>query len=372
MIKITWVGITTLILILFLTALASTASAEEVQLSPEEELGKLLYFDTELSTPRGQSCASCHDPEFGFAEPHQNLPVSQGVLPNMFGNRNSPSAAYASYSPDFSYTYDDEGQILYYGGQFWDGRADNLIEQAKGPFLNPLEMHNPNKLTVIQNIRISDYAGLFEEVYGSGALDNVDTAYDYTAEAIAAYESSAEVNKFSSRYDKYLAGEYTLSEEEILGLDLFNEKALCSECHPSSGNEPIFTDFTYDNLGVPRNSGNPFYSLPKAFNPQKSAYIDLGLGGNGRTEIVTPENEEGKMKVPTLRNIGKTAPYTHNGYFASLEELVHFYNTRDVELKGWPAPEVATNVNTEELGNLELSDAEEKAIVAFLRTLDDE
>jgi len=322
-----------------------------------------------LSTPNDQSCASCHDPEFGFADPDQNLPVSQGVLPRMFGNRNSPSAAYASYSPDFTYDYDD-GQIIYYGGQFWDGRADNLTEQAKGPFLNPLEMHNPSKLTVVQDIRISDYADLFEEVYGPGALDNVDTAYDYTAEAIAAYENSTEVNKFSSRYDQSLTGEYTLSDEEALGLELFNGKANCSECHSSIGNEPVFTDFTYDNLGVPRNPDNPFYSLPKTFNPLRSAYIDLGLGGSGRAGV-DADAEKGKMKVPTLRNIGKTAPYTHNGYFTNLEDLVHFHNTRDVESEGWPAPEVAENVNIEELGDLGLNDTEEKAIVAFLDTLND-
>jgi len=287
----------------------------------------------------------------------------------MFGNRNSPTVAYASYSPDFG-AKEVDGQITYSGGQFWDGRADNLTEQAKGPFLNPLEMHNPNKLTVVQDIRISDYAGTFEKVYGEGALDDVETAYDYTADAIAAYEGSTEVNKFSSRYDQSFTGE-ELSDKEKLGLELFNGKALCSECHSSTGDEQVFTDFTYENMGVPRNPDNPFYSLPKAFNPLRSAYIDLGLGGSGRNEIVDPENEVGKMKVPTLRNIGKTAPYTHNGYFPNLENLVHFYNTRDVESEGWPAPEVAANVNTD-VGDLGLTDEEEKAIVAFLLTLDDE
>ena len=97
----------------------------------------------------------------------------------------------------------------------------------------------------------------------------------------------------------------------------------------------VFTDFTYDNLGVPRNPDNPFYSLPKAFNPLRSAYIDLGLGGSGRTGV-DAEAEKGKMKVPTLRNIGKTAPYTHNGYFTNLEDLVHFYNTRDVSQRDGP------------------------------------
>ncbi|AAM06284.1 TPA: cytochrome-c peroxidase [Methanosarcina acetivorans] len=366
------IGTTTLISILFLTALAVTASAEEVQLSQKEELGKLLFFDESLSMPRGQSCASCHDPDFGFTDPDQDIPVSQGVIPILFGNRNAPSAAYATYSPNFSYTYDDSGQIIYYGGQFWDGRADNLTEQAKGPLLNPLEMHNPNKRTVVMSIRRSDYADLFEEVYGPCSLNNVDVAFDYAADAIAVYESSEEVNTFSSRYDEYLEGEYTLSDEEKLGLELFNGKALCSGCHISSGSEPIFTDFTYDNLGVPKNPDNPFYSIPRVYNPLRSAYVDLGLGGSGRTEITDPEGEEGKMKVPTLRNIGKTAPYTHNGYFTNLEDIVHFYNTRDVASEGWPEPEVAANVNTEEMGDLGLNDSEERAIVAFLLTLDDE
>ena len=122
---------------------------------------------------------------------------------------------------------------------------------------------------------------------------------------------------------------------------------------------------------MPRNPDNPFYSLPKAFNPLRSAYIDLGLGGSGRTGV-DAEAEKGKMKVPTLRNIGKTAPYTHNGYFTNLEDLVHFFNTRDVTSEGWPAPEVAANVNTEELGDLMLNDTEEDAIVAFMGTLNDE
>ena len=223
-----------------------------------------------------------------FTDPDQDIPVSQGVIPILFGNRNAPSAAYATYSPNFSYTYDDSGQIIYYGGQFWDGRADNLTEQAKGPLLNPLEMHNPNKRTVVMSIRRSDYADLFEEVYGSCSLNNIDAAFDYAADAIAVYESSAEVNKFSSTYDEYLAGEYTLSDEEKLGLELFNGKALCSGCHISSGSEPIFTDFTYDNLGVPKNLDNPFYSIPRVYNPLRSAYVDLGLGGSSRTEITDP------------------------------------------------------------------------------------
>ena len=340
----------------------------------EEELGKLLYFDTNLSTPTGQSCASCHEPTAGFADPDSELPVSQGVLPqNRFGNRNSPTAAYATFSPEFGI---DEDGDTYVGGQFWDGRAKDLVEQAKGPFLNPLEMNNPSKLAVIVKVKNSEYADFFEEVTHVNPKDlsknNVEQAYNAVAEAIAAYESSAEVNQFSSRYDAYVATGTGLSDVEARGLELFNsEKAKCSQCHPSEPgpyeeNNALFTDYTYDNLGTPKNLDNPFYDLPKTFNPAGANFIDYGLGG-----ILKADDEMGKFKVPTLRNIAVTSPYMHNGVFDDLTEVVNFYNTRDDPNANWPAPEVAQTVNVGELGNLGLTAEEVTAIVAFMNTLTD-
>jgi cytochrome c peroxidase len=348
--------------------LAALSLAGANSLTPEEELGRFLYFDENLSTPPGQSCASCHHPDAGFADPDTDLPVSQGVLPkNRFGNRNSPSAAYAAFSPDFHY---DAVESLYVGGQFWDGRAANLVEQAKGPFLNPLEMNNPNKLNVIIKIRDSDYDELFEQVYGPGALDDVEAAYDQMAIAIAAFERTEELNQFSSKYDYYLDGTDTLTAQELRGLELFEaeDKGNCAACHPSqlgpSDEPPLFTDFTYDNLGVPKNLDNLFYYLPPAFNPDGENFIDYGLGG-----VLGLAEEMGKVKVPTLRNIAVTPPYMHNGVFQTLEEVVDFYNTRDVE--PWPPPEVPDNVNTDELGDLGLTDQEVDDIVAFMMTLTD-
>jgi cytochrome c peroxidase len=349
---------------------SSTDMVEDDGLAPEERLGKLLYFDTNLSTPPGQSCSSCHTPEAGFTDPDFESPVSQGVLPqSRFGNRNSPTAAYAAFSPDFHY---DEEEGLYIGGQFWDGRAANLVEQAKGPFLNILEMNNPDKQTVIISIRHAEYADLFKEVYGERALDDVEAAYDLVAQAIATFEATDEVNSFSSKFDCFLAGNAILSEQELLGLELFNaeDKGNCAACHPSEpgpySDHPLFTDFSYDNLGVPRNPDNPFYSLPAAFNPDGEDFIDLGLGG-----VLGEEEELGKMKVPTLRNIAITTPYMHNGVFTTLHEVVNFYNTRDLPGAGWDPPEVSENVNTDELGNLGLTTEEVDAIVAFMETLTD-
>jgi cytochrome c peroxidase len=140
----------------------------------------------------------------------------------------------------------------------------------------------------------------------------------------------------------------------------------------------LFTDFTYDNLGVPRNPENPFYHMTPNYNPDGEDWIDFGLGGFLMSAGYGPEvwePELGKHKVPTLRNVDlRPEPdfvkaFGHNGFFKSLEEIVNFYNTRDVD--DWPPPEVGENVNTDELGNLGLTAEEEAAIVAFMRTLSD-
>lgn len=337
-----------------------------------ELVGKLIFFDPNLSNPPGQSCASCHTPDIGFSEPNAEFPVSQGANPNLFGSRNSPSAAYAAFSPNFHL---DEDEGIYEGGQFWDGRAANLEEQAKEPFLNPLEMGMEDEAAVIEAVQASNYAELFELVFGADIWDDTMTAYDAVASAIADFEQSDEVNRFTSKYDYYLAGKATLSEQEQRGLAAFEDESRgnCAACHPSTdaddGTPPLFTDFTYDNLGVPRNPNNPFYDLGPELNPDGEDFIDLGLGG-----VLEDSSLNGLFKVPTLRNIALTAPYMHNGVFSTLEEVVRFYSTRDVGTADgtpWPEPEVAENVNDEELGDLGLTEAEIDDIVVFLFTLTD-
>ena len=364
----------TLILALFALCVAIAPAAAQIptlefdgyDLELLTQLGRLLYFDTNLSTPPGQSCASCHTPEAGFADPDQSLPVSDGAIVVRFGNRNAPTAAYAAFSPQFHF---DEEEGLYVGGQFWDGRATDLIAQAKGPFLNPVEMNNPSESIVVKKVRRSDYAQLFEMVFGPNAFDDEMQAYHDIAVAIAAFESSPEVNTFSSKYDAFLAGEAELTAQEAFGLELYEGKALCNACHPNElgmgGESPLFTDFTYDNLGVPKNWDNPFLTLAPLFNPDGMDFVDPGLAG-----FVGDPAELGKHKVPTLRNIALTAPYMHNGFFTELRDVVDFYSSRDVDPM-WPAPEVAENVNVDELGNLGLTEDEIDAVTAFLMTLTD-
>ena len=333
----------------------------------KEHLGKLLFFETSLSTPPGQACSTCHDPKVAFADPETNLPVSRGARPGLYGNRNDMPVAYAAFIPPLHY---DEEEEVWIGGLFWDGRANSLAEQAQGPPLNPLEMANPDIQTIAEKLRALSYAALFTEVYGPDALSSPDTAFTNMADAIEAYEKTSEVSSFSSKYDLWLRGEAELSEQEQRGLKLFEaeDKGNCAACHPSKpsedGSPPIFTDFTYDNLGTPRNPENPFYSLPAEFNPEGFAFVDLGLG----VTVNDPE-QNGKFRVPTLRNAAVTPPYMHNGVFKTLFTVAAFYNTRDVA--GWPAPEVAENENREELGKLGLTNLELEDLVAFLRTLTD-
>ncbi len=357
----------------------------------EQKLGRLLYSDISLSLGKNQSCETCHSlekikladgtklPSPGFVDPVNvttRAITSAGSVSGKFGGLNAPSAGYAAFSPT---RYYDDAEGLWIGGQFWNGRAKTLEDQAKGPFLNPAEMAMPSRWAVISEIKKNvDYVQMFNRVYGVNlndipsnllaesddtAPDLVYVAYDRVASAIAAFERSSTFNKFNSKFDAVQAGIATFTQQEEAGMVLFAGKAQCALCHvmePAVGPDgklypPVFTDFTYDNIGVPRTTaihGNP--------------QPDIGLGAT-----TGDAGDNGKHKVMSLRNIEMTAPYGHNGYFLSLEHIVHFYNTRDVPEEGWAVPEVGENVNHSELGDLQLTREEEGAVVAFLKTLTD-
>jgi cytochrome c peroxidase len=371
--RLLWVVGLTMALLLVVVAVSVQA---QDGLTPQEQLGKSLFFDTNLSTPSGQACAGCHAPQVGWTGPDQAINVGgavyEGAVAGRFGNRKPPASAYAGDSPILHW----DG-TKWVGGMFWDGRAtgwtlgDPLAEQALGPFLNPAEQNNASPQVVIDKVLASSYKDMFLQVCTD---PDTNQRYECIGRAIAAYERSGEVSQFTSKYDYWLKGEAKLTGQEQRGLALFRGKGKCAACHE----EPLFTDFTYDNLGAPKNSMNPFYHMP--YNSDGENWVDSGLGdflkAAGYAETVWGP-EWGKQKVPTLRNVDLrptnkfVKAYGHNGYFKSLEEIVHFYNTRDVPGAGWPAPEVAANLNTTELGNLGLNHGEELAIVAFLRTLSD-
>jgi cytochrome c peroxidase len=352
-------------------------------LSNEELLGKRLFFDTNLSHPTGQSCGSCHAPQNAFTDPDQNHATSEGVNPGLFGNRNTPTASYAAFSPDFHF---DATEGLWVGGQFLDGRSATLEHQAQQPFLNPNEMANIDRAQVVNKVKNGSNAGLFQQVYGPNAFADVDAAYVNISNAIAAFERTPEVSPFSSRFDYFLRGKVNLTQKEQRGLNVFNDpnKGNCAACHISESPDggatpPLFTDFTYDNIGIPTNFDSGWLTNPN--NPDGVNAIDLGLGA-----VVGDPDLDGAFKVSTLRNLELTAPYGHNGYFTSIEQIVDFYATRDVKpvcsdpatpaadallLGCWPAAEVPHTMNLDELGNLPLTAQDKEDMVDFLKTLTD-
>jgi len=405
------------LLLLAFCAGETTQDIESTQeLSKLESLGKKLFFDANLSSPPGQSCATCHAPSAGWTGPDSAINIKgavyEGALKGRFGNRKPPTSAYAGASPILAYTQDeDNDEEVFVGGMFWNGRAsgwnlqDPLAEQAQGPFLNPLEQNMADSLAVVTAVQESEYADLFEEVWGEGSLDaekDLKAVYDRIGRSIAAYERSFEVNPYSSKFDVFWknaneAGKDAalideenwekykgmgLSDDEVEGLMLFATKGLCAECHVltpgPNGEPPLFTDFTYDNLGTPRNPENPFYAMDAEWNPDGPDWKDLGLGEFlGGTEKYKDHAAAniGKQKVPTLRNVDLrpeedfVKAFMHNGVFKSLKEVVHFYNARDVE--EFPPPEVTENINVDELGDLGLTEQEEDLIVLFMTTLSD-
>jgi len=390
-----------------------TAFSKSASTSQLAELGEAIFFDMDLSINQNQSCASCHDPAWGFTGPVATLnahgAVYEGSIAGRFGDRKPPSAAYATVRPILYFGKDD-----FVGGNFWDGRATGeklgnpAADQAQGPFLNPKEQGLPDAACVVYRVSQSNYATLYATVFPTNNLgvigfpgdtdqqcgyegttiglsasdrDLMYAEYDRIALAIAAYEASPEVNAFTSKFDAWRGGGMKLTKEEARGFALFQGKGGCKACHPSTGKHALFTDFTYDNLGVPPNPENPALLADPSF-------LDRGLGGFLQTAGYSDWQEElGKVKVPTLRNVdlrpmgGMVKAYMHNGVFKSLKEVVHFYNTRDVlpvcgpggimGMDCWPAPEISQNVNDDELGDLGLTVEEEDAIVAFLKTLSD-
>ena len=353
---------------IIVTAFSVNTFAIDSQQMLKEALGRLLFFDTNLSTPVGQSCASCHAPEHAFTDPNKDFPVSEGVHPGRFGNRNAPTLMYMAFSPAL---YIDEEEGIYVGGQFWDGRANTLEEQIEGPLVNPLEMANVDQAAVVNKVKNAFYQALFKQVYGKDIFKQPGKAFQKISEAIAAFERSAVFSPFSSKYDYYLQGKTALTEQELRGLEIFEaeDKGNCAACHPSRPTvdipQPLFTDFTYDNLGTPANPLNPFYQQEAQYNPEGEHFIDKGLG-----TATNDVERDGKFKVPTLRNIAVTAPYMHNGVFKTLREVIEFYNERDVSNRFGP-PEVVENVNIEELGDLKLTEQEVLDLVAFMEILTD-
>lgn len=366
--KAFFISVNTIILGALLTGSLTGCSSSSNNGVNITQLGSKIFFDENLSSNANQSCASCHDPAAGFADPNvlHTAPVSEGSVTSSFGNRNAPTSAYASFSPDFRLTttpQTSEDPSQYEGGQFLDGRSVDLIEQAKAPFLNPVEMNNTDQADVVNKVSNSSYANDFITVFGATAFDNTAVAYNNIARAIAAFESSAEMNAFTSKFDAFQNDPVNnpLTISELRGFNLFKDPngAKCANCHVvvnPTGGPALFTNFKYFNIGTPSNPNNPDSSQ------------DLGLGA-----IVADSTEDGKFKTPTLRNVEVTAPYMHNGVYETLEQVVTHY---DIQVANeFIIPEVNRNIASElnagTFVGLGLSAQDSIDLVNFMKTLTD-
>lgn len=288
--------------------------------APKAELGRLLYFDTRLSSDGSVSCASCHSPEATFTD---NLPVSVGISQQK-GGRSAPTVINRGFTTL----------------QFWDGRVGSLEDQAKGPLANPLEMTADKEAdaahtSVVGRIRkIPGYASLFDKAFGPGEI-----TIDHVAKAIATFERC--VMSGNSPYDRYKAGDETaMNPEQVRGMKLFFGRAACDACHLGFN----FSDESFVNIGI-------------GYDPTTRKFADVG-----RAQISGKEADTGAFKTPTLREIAGTGPYMHDGSLATLDEVVAHYDKG-----GLPNPYIDQRMKP-----LKFTEQERRELVSFLQALSGE
>ncbi len=354
-----------------------SALADEPVEKNKALLGQQLFFDTNLSRNRTQSCAGCHAPDKGFSDHRGSGTASAASLGDdgaSLGDRNAPSASYAAFSPEFHQT--KEG--VFKGGQFWDGRANTLADQAAGPPLNPAEMGMPDKFSVVARLQQNmHYQTVFKSIYGKTIFEQADSAYAAMTDAIAAFEQTVFFSPFDAKYDRYLRGEYQLTPQEDLGRTLFFSQQFtnCNLCHQlrtlPEQQEETFSNYEFHNIGVPANTAL------WAINGVTQA--DQGLLNH---PDVSDSAQRGKFKTPTLRNVAVTGPYMHNGVFTDLRTVILFYNqynSRSAKRQinpetgeHWREPEMPETLSRQELETgPALDDKRIDALVAFLKTLTD-
>jgi cytochrome c peroxidase len=283
--------------------------------STKEELGEKLFFDPILSSDKTLSCASCHIPQFAFAD---TLPFSRGVS-GRFTARNTPSVMNMSARETF----------------FWDGRATSLEGQVVGPVENPNEMNLPFKEAVSRIQKSKIYKPLFVKIFGRQA----DSAA--IVEAIAAYERTLETDQTPN--DRWLNDEPNgLTEQQIRGRNIFtSEKTKCFDCHFT----PDFTSDEFRNIGL---------------------FDGKDLNDSGRYLITRNPIDIGKFKTPGLRNVAQTAPYMHNGKFKTLREVIDYYDN--------PTQFVSHAFNKDSILPLRigLTEQEKQDLESYLRALSDD
>jgi cytochrome c peroxidase len=361
--------------------------------SSEALLGRKIFFDARLSSSGKLSCASCHSPEHAYGPPNDRAVQRGGPLLNTPGLRSVPSLRYTlARTPIWAHplptslaerlTETDNSPA---GGFMWDGRFNTLHEQAAAPLLSPAEMASSRK-AVVRAIQTGPYAEEFRHVFGPEIFTgNMDRAYVSVLLAIERFElEDPSLHPYSSKYDRYLDGKAALTAQEQRGLALFNDgsRGNCASCHLSApgadGSPPLFTDFQFEAIGVPRN--------PEIPANRDAHFYDLGLCGPLRKNQPL-RSYCGMFKTPTLRNVATRKVFFHNGRFHTLKEALRFYMERDSNPRTWyPHGGKFDDLPVTYRENVDLttlpfsskkdgvalwSDAEIDDVIAFLKTLND-
>ncbi len=362
-------------------------------------LGRRIFADRSLSASGRLACASCHSPAHAYGPPNGLAAQLGGRRLDRQGLRAVPSLRYtlnrtprwhAPYTADPAERY-REGREPPSGGFGWDGRFDTLRAQAAYPLLAPEEMANASEAAVAAELRAAPYADAFRELFGERVFTEPHAAFTAALKAIERFEfEDPSFHPYTSRYDAYLDGKAKLTARERRGLDLFDDPAggNCASCHPdkkgADGSHPLFTDYEFEALGVPRNR-----ELRANADP---AHYDLGLCGPLRRDQAANTEYCGAFKTPTLRNVATRKAFFHNGRFHRLRDVLRFYASRDTDPQRWYPRDRSGRVETfddlpptlrenVDRGDAPLnrsrgepplwSDADIDAVLAFLGTLTD-
>jgi cytochrome c peroxidase len=393
-------------------------------LSAMARLGDKLFHDPGLSGSRQLSCASCHDSKHAYGPPGKAVVMIGGADMHTSGFRAVPSLRYLYRQPFFAIGPDSSGDndapptlqqqiskasgqekalktaaapqaastnLVPQGGVFWDGRADTLQSQASVPLFNPAEMAASTPETVVKELEKPEYTPTFRALFGPNIFNDTKLLSSEAMFAIARYQiENPDFHPFNSKFDAWLEGKARLTAAEARGYLAFNDpaKGNCAACHldkpTKEGLPPLFTDFQYEALGVPRNA-----AIPATHDP---GYFDLGICGPYRTDMKDQTQYCGMFLTPSLRNTATRKFFFHNGAFHSLEDVLDWYVNRDLHPERFYSKDASGNVakyddipaqyrqnvdttdapfNRHPGDQAALSKQEIKDVVAFLRTLND-
>jgi cytochrome c peroxidase len=361
-------------------------------------LGKLLFYDQSLSASGRMSCASCHSPAHAYGPPNALAAQLGGRDLRSQGTRAVPTLRYVlNRTPIWTHVqaaslgerFEDDSSPS--GGFGWDGRFNRLRDQATFPLFNPNEMANSDSAAVVAKLARAPYAARFKQVFGETVFDSPEVALREAMTAIERYElEEPDFHPYTSKFDDYLDGKAQLSASELHGKKLFDDPngGNCASCHIDqpgvNGAHPLFTDFQFEALGVPRN--------PELHANRDASYYDEGLCGPLRRDLAADKTMCGLFKTPTLRNVATRQVFFHNGRFHTLREALRFYVQRDTNPEKWYPrdrqghvvkfddlpPELRSNVDiidaplTSKRGEKPVwSERDIDDVIAFLKTLDD-